>query len=211
MDRAFLLEGLKALIPLTLIFALLYTFTPQMGDYYFHLCNSPKHDVPCGTMDRGDATSINDASMGYPTAVAYAMNFGNSILKDRPLTIFLIQLMAAVIFPYFLITYIVGKSRPDWRFKAGFVYLYGSGVPFILMQEWFIPQAFIQVLMLASVAEPPALILFLMLGWKIHREWLAAFASSKVAKKKEYVEWMEVFRTFIKTAKKAGKGIDFSV
>jgi len=43
------------------------------------------------------------------------------------------------------------------------------------------------------------------------KEVEAAFAGSKVVKKKEYVEWMEVFRTFIETAKKAGKGIDFSV
>jgi len=38
-----------------------------------------------------------------------------------------------------------------------------------------------------------------------------AFRNSKVAKKKEYKGWMHVFRLFINTAKKAGKGIRFSV
>ena len=38
-----------------------------------------------------------------------------------------------------------------------------------------------------------------------------AFKASKVSKKKEYIEWMEVFRTFIKTAEKVGEGIEFSV
>lgn len=156
MDRAFLIEGLKALLPITLIFTFIFTLTQPLGDYAFHMANYGQQD--------------------YPPAVSWVMGFTQSILMgDRHLTVLLVQLFASTIAPYFLILYIVGRSRPEWRMKAGWVYLYGSGVPFILFFGGFIPQAFIQVLMLLSLAKPATLFLFLMVGSTIHREWAAAF------------------------------------
>lgn len=154
MDRKFLLDGLLALIPLTLIFVFFFHYYPMTGDFKFHMDNF--------------------GSLDYPNGVAWVLSFITMLGVSRAVALFLFMLLVTTLIPYILIVEIVGGKRPEWKMTAGWVYLYGSGVPFVLMFGGVAAQAAIMCLMLLSVLEPMALFLFVFVGPFIYREWLLA-------------------------------------
>jgi len=167
MDKEILKEWLKALLPIVLFFAFMYQTTPPIGDYVFHLYNGQGQATDNLFWSRG--VSLTYAAKDYPQGVSWIMGVLGLAL-DRRLAIFLLMLTASVVLPYLLIYAILKREKKPWALLGAFVYLYGSGVPFILMQDWYVPQAIIQVFMLASILYEPILFPFLWMGPLIHRE-----------------------------------------
>jgi hypothetical protein len=58
--------------------------------------------------------------------------------------------------------------------KASWIYLYGSGVPLVLLYVWIIPQAIIHVFALASLRWRWFIPIFLVAGWLFHFTWIYA-------------------------------------
>ena len=131
MDRAFLLEGLKALIPITLIFCAFFVFTPMTGDFEFHIKNTGN---TANALDAAAGGTPHPSAYDYPPVVSWLLAFSETILHlDRKLALFLLLLFASTIIPYILITHIVGLKKKEWGMTAGWIYLYGSGVPFVVL------------------------------------------------------------------------------
>jgi hypothetical protein len=141
MDKKFLIESLKALLPIIYIFSILYVSGHLSSDYYYHLKN---HGVDI-----------------YPKFVSFVLSF---VGDQRETSLFLLNLFCTAVIPYILIFHITRKL------DAGWVYLY-SGVPLVMFIIWVIPQSIAHVLMLASIANPLMLIPFLLVGWSIHEYW----------------------------------------
>jgi hypothetical protein len=178
MDRAFLLEGLKALIPITLIFCVFFVFTPMTGDFQFHMENIGKN---ADALDAESHGTPHPSAYDYPPAVSWLLSFSQVVLHlDRKLALFLLLLSSTTFIPYILITRIVGKKKKECGPIAGWIYLYGSGVPFLTLWGGVAAQALIVCFMLFCVLEPIGLFLLLILGPYIYREWLLAFGATFV-------------------------------
>lgn len=149
MDRVFLIEGFKVLLPITFVFSMIFGFGIVAGDYTYHFANY--------------------GQMIYPPFTSWLLGF---LGGERAFTIFILNLFVSTIIPYLLIIRITGKQ------EAGFVYLF-SGIPYILFVAWLIPQAIIQIFMLAAILNPLGLLLFALGPW-VHHEWLAAFALTTI-------------------------------
>jgi len=138
----------KFIFPPTMLMLLLtYAFFqfPRLGDFDFH--------------------SEYKGGGIYPSGVAFAVNL---MPLPQGLAIFIFGLLVCVVLPYILIFEITKKEKASW------VYLYGSNVATILLSLYFIPQATIQVFMLASVLFPPFLVIFALIGGFFHNQYLFA-------------------------------------
>lgn len=134
-------------IPLLLICLYMFVATPRLGDFQAHLAYE------------GDS--------GYPPALAWYLDF--LFFLPREAALFLVSMFFAVYLPYVLVFEITRNKTASW------LYIYASGIPFMLAAIWFVPQAIVQSFMLLSVWRLPFLLIFLLLGWSIHTSWWAAW------------------------------------
>lgn len=81
-------------------------------------------------------------------------------------------IMLVIALPYILLHKITGSAL------APTLYLYASGIPFILMWGGFFAQAFIHLFMLLNLISPWLWPFTLLLGMETHREWLGSWALS---------------------------------
>lgn len=140
LDRAFIFEGLKALLPVVVCLSFLWVSGHLSSDYYFHLAY------------HGDGP--------YPPMVAWILGLVGDSARGQAL--FVLNLVLTTVIPYCLITRITKDPR------AGWVYLY-SGIPLVLFSIWFVPQAIIQCMILVAILRPEAMLLFPILGPFIHQ------------------------------------------
>jgi hypothetical protein len=136
--------------PIAVMFLLTYGFFffPKLADFEFH-----------STFMGGN---------GYPSGVAFILNLIPSFIP-RSISLFCFAMLVSLVLPYILIFEITKNQM------ASFVYLFGSNVPTMLIQLYFVPQAVIQLFMLASIIYPPFLSVFLLFGSFFHRSWFWAF------------------------------------
>lgn len=146
MRSEYILESMKALLPVIIIFSYLFISGHLSSDYYFHLGY--------------------DGSGDYPPFLSWLLPpFGN---QQRSLALFAINLLSTTAIPFILIHRITGM------FEAGWAYLF-SGIPLVLFTVWLVPQSLLHILILSSIAFPPLLIPFLALGWLVHSYWWAGW------------------------------------
>ena len=101
----------------------------------------------------------------YPPMLQYLL----ALSANRSLALFGLNLLFSTLVPYLLIVRITQKEL------AGFVYLYGTGIPIVLFILWVVPQSILQCVMLATIAFDWGIWLFL-LGPVIHEFWYAGLA-----------------------------------
>lgn len=130
---------------MVILFAAVFVFHASSGDYAAHLAY------------RGDGD--------YPPFLAWVLNAAEGFMP-RATALFFVALVAGLYLPYVLIFEITRKEEASWA------YLYGTGVPLVLLFVWFVPQALIHVLILATIRWWQAAFLFLAIGFLIHSAWV---------------------------------------
>jgi hypothetical protein len=144
-DWKFILGPLPLIVFLTYSFAM---FGTKVGDYAFH--------------------STYEGGGTYPSGVAWIIDF-IAFFMPRAWALHFFTVLVAVALPYILIFQITKNALASW------VYVYGSNIAGLLYFLWFAPQATIQLFMLASVAWPPFLAVFLLTGYLFHSSWSIAW------------------------------------
>lgn len=147
MNVRFILRSSAFLLPLVILFAAAWHFHAFVGDYAAHLAY------------RGDGS--------YQPALAWILN-ALELAMPRSVALFLVAVLAVAYLPFILVFEITRKEEASW------IYLYGSGVPLVLYFVWFVPQALIHVLILATVRWWWFALIFVAVGWLIHAAWLPA-------------------------------------
>lgn len=148
MDIRFIARSSAFLLPLVVLFAAVFSLHAFTGDYAFHL------DY------KGHGT--------YPPMLAWILN-ALELLMPRATALFLVAVLAGLYLPFILIFEITRREEAAW------LYLYGTGVPLILFFIWFVPEALIQVLMLATIRWRWMALVFLAVGFLIHSAWVFAW------------------------------------
>jgi hypothetical protein len=152
MDYKFLKNGILHIIPLTVVLCAIFSFFPNSYDYAYH---AQENSVLYGN---------------YPPLTDRIISVIDVFTLSRGYSVLYLNLIVILYLPYILISKIMSNQF------AGFIYLYGSGLPLILFFAWTIPQGIIHVLMLFAILFPLlGLPFFAIFGSFIHREWLAAF------------------------------------
>jgi len=139
-------KGLLHLVPITLALVIIASLFPNHVDYHFHM--------------------VNYGQEAYPILTAHFVNFFDNFF-ERSQAAILVNLLVDLYLPYCLIC-LIAKNQ-----NAGWIYLYASGIPFVMFFGWFIPQGLVHVLMLLTIFHPKGVVLFAILGGAAHREWMA--------------------------------------
>jgi len=146
MDKQFLNDSLKALLPIWIILSFLYVSGHVSTDFFFHIGNRGGNE--------------------YSPFLSWVLSLFEGY---RPSALFIINLIVTTLLPFILIHRITKKMDACW------VYLY-SGVPLILFVVWLVPQAIIHVLTLIMILNPLLGVgLFFTVGFYAHYFWWSGF------------------------------------
>lgn len=157
-DLAWLRLSLLQLAPLVLAQSAAHAFGMRMGDYSWHLNFT-----------------------GDPAVSAYAPGVSMLVgslawLMPRDLSLFVWGLLLTTLIPFVLIHAITRDTRATWA------YCFLSGIPLVLSMLWFIPQAAVMCMMLATWLWPPFGLTFVFLGPLFHKEWILCFLLTAAGK-----------------------------
>ena len=98
--------------------------------------------------------------------MAGLVNYWGAVLGTNELSLLFISLYFVVVFPYLLVCKIVDT-------RAGWIFLYGSGIPIVMFFAFVPAQAILNCLLLFCFIQPRiGLFLIFLIGPLIHREFV---------------------------------------